>query len=66
MEASRTGMAAVAISWPTSENRLARPIPRVVRLSQAARRVGEAVARSADSPVLGKVHNVQESLAERD
>ena len=26
----------------------------------------DAVARSADSPVLGKVHNVQESLAERD
>ena len=28
--------------------------------------VDHAVARSADSPVLGKVHNVQESLAERD
>jgi len=30
-------MAVVAISWPTSEKRLARPIPRVLELSQVAR-----------------------------
>ena len=34
MLASRAGRAAVAISWPTSANRLAAPIPRMVELIQ--------------------------------
>ena len=33
-DARSAGIAAVAISWPTSEKRLASPMPRMLRLSQ--------------------------------
>jgi hypothetical protein len=32
-EASKAGIAVVAISWPTSEHREANPMPRMLRLS---------------------------------
>ena len=39
-EARSTGIVVVAISWPTSENRPASPMPSTVELSQQVR-VGE-------------------------
>src|ERR1700688_3181864 len=44
--ARNAGRIAVAASWPQSENRLARPMPRTPRVSQ---RCGGAVGRGGDA-----------------